>query len=292
MKPLKTLTLLCSLAVGAVWAQNYSTSFPLTENPISERGRWLNSAANGGINMRSTGGSPGYAYGTGNSGTDSGAVLTGTWNPNHIAYATVHLPNPARGCCEEIEVRLRMYLSNNPCPDNTADPPIYQHQTTGPCQITYNVAASIVPGAHYVNSGLAYGPSGNVCISPNYNQPCYDPSPGLGNANCSDKFPDKVTSVCTFAEGDVLTASISGTPGTGGNVVTVWHTQHTTGQKVQLFTYSDNRSWAPTTGNPGMGVYFQNGNSQAESGYGISRFTASGGQQTPEPPTGLRATVQ
>ena len=73
-------------------AATYSTTFPAAENPISEGGNWINGGAVGldWANVQTT---PSLAFGTqsGSSGQydDSTALLTGTWNPDHTAEATV-----------------------------------------------------------------------------------------------------------------------------------------------------------------------------------------------------------
>ena len=79
------------------WARTYSTSFPLTENPISEGGKWVNGGATGldWTNIRTTANVK--AYGT-SSGIapgydDSTAVLqgAGTWGQNQTGTGVVYL---------------------------------------------------------------------------------------------------------------------------------------------------------------------------------------------------------
>lgn len=103
----------------ATSGHNYTTNFPLTENPISECNSWLNGAANGldWFNVRTNGS---FAFGT-QPGctpnpptcnfTDSTAVLVGTWNNNQAAWAKVHLANPTDNSQEEVELRLRTNIS-------------------------------------------------------------------------------------------------------------------------------------------------------------------------------------
>ncbi|OAI52842.1 hypothetical protein AYO44_16410 [Planctomycetaceae bacterium SCGC AG-212-F19] len=88
----------------------YTTNFPLTENPISEGGRWINGRA-----MRTSGG---LAFGT-QSGVggppydDSSAVLTGAWGPDQAVWATVHTVNQQGGTniYEEVELNVRMTIT-------------------------------------------------------------------------------------------------------------------------------------------------------------------------------------
>lgn len=105
------------LAPVFAWPQGtYTTNFPLTENPISESGRWINGKVTGldWANVRTSGG---LAFGT-QSGSDtyadSTALLSGTWGPTQTVTATVHSVNQGSctgGCFEEVELRLRSALS-------------------------------------------------------------------------------------------------------------------------------------------------------------------------------------
>jgi len=97
---------------------NYATSFPLTESPISEGGRWLNGKTDGldWANIRTT---PGLAFGTetGAGGyDDSTAVLKGSWGPNQTASGRVHVGVRAGGgTYKEVEIRLRSAISARSC---------------------------------------------------------------------------------------------------------------------------------------------------------------------------------
>ena len=91
----------------------YTTQFPLTENPISEGGNWVNGGAVGlnWTNVRTIGG---LAIGTesGSGGyDDSTAVLAGDWNTNQTAQATVHTVNQDSDVYEEVELRLRTTIA-------------------------------------------------------------------------------------------------------------------------------------------------------------------------------------
>src|SRR6266852_1467828 len=111
MKYLVVILLLAAVAV----AQTYTTNFPLTEDPISEGGKWINAGVVGldWSNVRAT---PGFAFGT-NSGTvafaDSWALLAGTWGSDQIVQAAIKDQNPAdlAGCFQDIELVLRGNLS-------------------------------------------------------------------------------------------------------------------------------------------------------------------------------------
>ena len=88
----------------------YTTTFPLTENPISESGKWINGGTTGidWGNVRTT---PGLAFGTvvslGPPYNDSTAVLAGPWPSDQMAKATVHTVNQNSSIFEEVELRLR-----------------------------------------------------------------------------------------------------------------------------------------------------------------------------------------
>jgi hypothetical protein len=111
-------TLFCSAFVLGQTSHTYSTNFPLTENPISEGDSWINGGATG-LNWTNMQTVPGFAFGT-QSGTnpalydDSIAVLTGTWDNDQSAQATVKIGTPitAGGACfQESELLLRASLS-------------------------------------------------------------------------------------------------------------------------------------------------------------------------------------
>ena len=245
---------------------SYSTNFPLTETPISEGGKWTNASSVGICCAVKT--ISGAAYGMApDEGADSAAIFTDLmWLPDQSVEETIHLSNVDPNNYQEVEIRLRTAYSAGPCTDS----PAYPHQTSGPCGPTYNINASIAPTHPYVQSGLAYGPVGNVC-NPGGDSPCFDTSP-LAQANCSLTFPGTSTSICTFAEGDTIIGQIQGSVGSGGNVVTAWHTQTATGNVVQLFQYRDTRSWVPQNGSPGIGFYYQKtGFDNSQNDFGISR---------------------
>ena len=102
-------------------AHPYTTTFPLTENPILENGAWVNGGTTG-LDWSNVQTAAGRAFGT-QSGTDacpicyndSTAILAGPWNPDQSVQATVFLTNPLTGgaCCQEVELRLRTQISSN-----------------------------------------------------------------------------------------------------------------------------------------------------------------------------------
>lgn len=104
-------------------ARTYSTNFPLTENPISENGNWINGGADG-LDWHNceTGladnGIAHIAYGLqpGNdSFTDGTCLLTGSWGPDQTVQATVYKGSVNATGYPEIEMRLRSSLSAHNC---------------------------------------------------------------------------------------------------------------------------------------------------------------------------------
>ena len=98
---------------------SYSTTFPLTENPISEGGSWTNGGATGldWANVQTT---PGLSFGTGpvNAGTylyaDPTAVLKVVWAQDQQVQATVKVRGAyGRACCKEVELLIRMTITRN-----------------------------------------------------------------------------------------------------------------------------------------------------------------------------------
>lgn len=95
---------------------NYTTSFPATENPISESGNWLNGAAVGldWLNIRT---SSGAAFGTRTSepgdAIDPTAILAGTWGWNQDVSVTLQVTSG--GSFKEAEIRLNSSMSAHVC---------------------------------------------------------------------------------------------------------------------------------------------------------------------------------
>jgi hypothetical protein len=102
--------LLLALVPALAWTQGtYTTSFPLTENPISEGGRWINGGTVG-LNWTNVATTTGKAFGTESApptvDDDSTAILTGTWGCNQTLTATVYATGSVNG-----EVELRLHTS-------------------------------------------------------------------------------------------------------------------------------------------------------------------------------------
>jgi hypothetical protein len=88
---------------------SYRTVFPLTENPISEGGVWVNVGLD--WTFVQTGGGLAFGTQTGSGGfNDSYAHLTG-FPPNHTAYGIIHIGSPTGGINHEVEILLRWHDS-------------------------------------------------------------------------------------------------------------------------------------------------------------------------------------
>jgi hypothetical protein len=103
-------------AAGSGVGRSYTTAFPLTENPISEGGSWLNGQTDG-LDWHDMSTTPGLAIGhqSGSSYTDGTALLTGSWGANQTVEAVVHAVNPKDSCYQEVELRLRSTLTPHSC---------------------------------------------------------------------------------------------------------------------------------------------------------------------------------
>lgn len=125
----------------------YTTNFPLTENPISEGGNWINGGTVGldWNNCRTT---TGFAFGT-QPGTvqfdDSTCVVSGSWGPNQTAQGTVHIVASDSTTFEEVEVRLRTTIT--------------AHSITG-----YEINCSVKPGNPYMQIVRWNGPLGSFTL--------------------------------------------------------------------------------------------------------------------------------
>ncbi len=97
--------------------QNYGTSFPLTEDPISESGNWINGGVVG-LDWNNVLTTTGLAQGQSPSSaaySDPTALLAGTWGPNQTVQATVYSINQNANYYQEVELRLRSRLSAHNC---------------------------------------------------------------------------------------------------------------------------------------------------------------------------------
>jgi len=100
-------------------ARTYQTSFPLTENPISEGGNWVNGQAQG-LDWANVSSTPGFArgqqvpdtgvstlFGFRRSYNDSVALVAGAWGANQTVQTTVRNLTSGGSDIREVEIRLR-----------------------------------------------------------------------------------------------------------------------------------------------------------------------------------------
>jgi len=94
----------------------YSTSFPLTEDPISEAKRWINGGTTG-LDWANVATTSGHAIGDPAPAnyTDPTALLTGSWGPDQTVSAVVYSVNQTEKQYQEVEIRLRSALSAHSC---------------------------------------------------------------------------------------------------------------------------------------------------------------------------------
>ncbi len=111
MRWLVNLLGLLALAPALAWSQGtYTTTFPLTENPISEGGKWVGGQNAGGNLWGNVQTTPGLAFGVSEPTQygDPTAILTGSWGPTQTVSAKMKInTRPTGTCCHEAEVRLR-----------------------------------------------------------------------------------------------------------------------------------------------------------------------------------------
>ena len=141
--------------IGAGLLQNvgprfYSTSFPLTENPISELSNWSKGSAL--TNMQTT---SGRCFGTqtgSNGDDDSVAALTrSTWKPNQSASVTIHKAGSLSGSgLREIELILHFvgghWIECNLAFDGSYQDVVYIINPGGGTQGTDYVFLNATPG--------------------------------------------------------------------------------------------------------------------------------------------------
>lgn len=107
---MKNVCLLLLLLVQVAKAETYVTTFPLTENPISEVGRWI-CGKTVGLDWTDVSTNLNKAHGNYSPSnpryTDPTALLTGNWGPNQTVQAVVYSINPTNVYYQEVELRLR-----------------------------------------------------------------------------------------------------------------------------------------------------------------------------------------
>ena len=228
----------------------YSTTFPLTENPISESGNWVGGSSAGATlaslwakgriwrggrlwgNVQTV---SGLAYGV-SEPTEFGdptAILTGTWGPSQTVTGTVKINKTQTGrCCHEVELRLRTTIS--------------------PRSITgYEAYCNVMPNNPYCHIARWNGPNGSYW---NF---------------------ETGKSATYLVDGDVMKATVTGTNPT---VITLYKNGAQILQATDIGAAGGGfGAFGPwTSGNPGIGFY-DNPDSNWKS-FGFSSFSATDGK--------------
>ena len=231
---MKRLLLLLFLSPLGLLAQvptpntNYQTNFPLTQNPISEGGNWLNGNTNGGGKWGNVQTTPGMVFGTvesaGCPGTatlcnDNTAVLTGTWQSTQMAMATVRIANSSglTSGAHEVELRLRSTIN----------------ATGGGTNSGYEINCSVNTGNPYVQIVRWNGALGSFSL-------LNSQSPGSACAN-----------------GDVLAATAI------GSTISVYKSSGG-GSLALIFSVTDSTF---SGGSPGVGFFNNNDTNQSFFGF-------------------------
>jgi len=234
----------------------YSTTFPKTENPISEGGKWMGGSLGGrdpGKVNSNTGGrlwgdvqtASGLSFGV-NEPTEFGdptAILTGTWGPTQTASAKVKLiKTPHGNCCHEVELRLRTTISDR--------------SITG-----YEAYCSVMPDNAYCHITRWNGPNGSYW---NFEKPI---------------------SPMYLVDGDVIKATVTGT---NPVIITLYKNNVPIAQAVDTGAAGGGfGAYGPwTSGNPGIG-YFDNIDSNWKD-FGLSSFSVTDDESAAAPPAGAR----
>jgi hypothetical protein len=226
------------LAGAEAIARTYSTNFPLTENPISERGNWINGGTTGldWHDVRTQTSPFSLAYGLQGGGanySDATAIITGMWGPDQMVQATVYVGTVYHDDWPELELRLRCYTS--------------AHNNVG-----YEVTFGCMPGADaYLGIGRWNGALGNFTTFKLING-----------------------SQAVIHTGDVIRATIVGNTITA--YICPSGTNCT--QRLQATDMGQGGYGPWTTGEPGIGMnqWCSSGTCYGPAnGYGFTSFTAS-----------------
>jgi len=217
----------------------YSTSFPLTENPMSEGGMWFSNGTNR-TRCRTSGG---ICFGTMASTSqppfdDSYAGLTGTWGPDTEIIMTIFKGSPFG--IEEIEAQFRVS-------DSVGSGNVYMYEV------------NLAHDGQYCNFGRWTGPNSSITdfvgLAPDGGTGIQFSVPG--GVHNGDLF--KATMV-----GNALNAYINYNDGNG------YHLINTSGPVLD--TAGAGGGAVLTSGAPGIGFYVEAQHSGADNQFGVSRY--------------------
>jgi hypothetical protein len=138
-------------------AANYQTSFPDTENPLSQSGEWTNGGTTG-LDWNNCQSKPGFAFGT-QPGTkiadDSICLMPGAWNANQSAQITLKINSTSNASTELEEVWLRTTIA--------------AHSLTG-----YEIFCSISPDNPFLRISRWNGAKGDYTVLATASTTCVD----------------------------------------------------------------------------------------------------------------------
>ena len=208
------IIIVCIVPNAMTQSHPFSTTFPATENPISQGGVWISghAAGNGCFtspafcfgDVQTTGGSPGKAWGTvvnsscsgvvGQNCNDSTAILAGTWNKVQTVEGIIYTNGTLNGGFDEVELRLLTTISAN--------------SITG-YEITCNVS-----GEHYFGMARWNGPLGQFTnMGANNSVGCTNGDDIKATVDASGNFTLYKNGTVEFTAHD--TTFTSGSPGIG-----------------------------------------------------------------------------
>ena len=223
---------------SGIRSETYSTSFPLTENPISEKNKWVGGQSAGGNLWGDIQTSGGMAYGVSEPTLygDPTAILTGPWAADQQAQVTVKINTTPTVCCHEIEVRLRVTIEKN--------------RITG-----YEVYCSVVPGSKYCHIARWSGPNGLYCNIEPSSPSIYLVNGDVLRGTVTGSNPALITGYLNGVR--IMQVSDGGNEGGEGTDC---------GRGRPVFT----------AGSPGIGFY-DNQNDNKWNYFGVSTFSANAG---------------
>lgn len=231
-------------AASATFAHSYSTTFPGTENPISENGKWVGGSEAGtslfGGGSFWSGGrlwgnvqtASGMAYGVDEPTRygDPTAILKGSWGPAQTVWATVKINKTPRGhCCHEVELRLRTTIA--------------ALSITG-----YEAYCSVTPDKPYCHIARWNGPNGSYWNFETGSNASYLTDGDVIEATAAGTNPTVITIYKNGAQ--ILQATDTGAPGGGFGAYGPW-----------------------ISGNPGIGFYDDHDSDWKD--FGISSFSVT-----------------
>jgi hypothetical protein len=193
-----------TVIAGTSSVHTYSTTFRQTENPLSENGTWIEGHSAGASLWGNAQTVSGTAYGVDEPTTfgDPTAILAGTWGPVQTATATVKINRTTTdNCCHEVELRLRVTISNR--------------SITG-----YEAYCSVLPAQRYCHIARWNGPNGSYWNFDNGSSKTYLKDGDVMKATATGTNPTIITLYINGVQ--TLQATDSGAAGGGFGAYGPW----------------------------------------------------------------------